>query len=330
MTEKQCLNGPSPSVALSVVIPMFNEEQNVTRLHERLVESLAAYESSYELVFVEDGSTDGTFALLEKLSQQDPAVRVVRFARNFGQQMAIAAGLDFARGDIVVLIDADLQCPPEAIPQLVDKLSEGYEIVYGDRTPRKESLLRRMGSKCMGRIQRRVTGLDVPDGMTTFVALDRRLVQRLRSFQQKMKFYSVLFAYLGHKRWACVPVEHTPRHAGKSKYPFLKLIDLMLGLACSLTTAPLRFSLYVGVLLMLCGTAGAIAWLVLHFGFHAAVIHAETALILVAITLFSGMQAFLVGILGMYVACIHQEVKDQPPYLISEVLGSSKSTGSAE
>ena len=179
---------------LTVMVPVYNEEGNLDQLHERLVKTLDEYGKSYEVLFIDDGSTDRSYERLKTVFERNPRVRVLRFARNFGQQLAIMAGFHHARGDVVVLLDADLQVMPEEIPLLVNKLAEGYDIVYGIRQRRKDPLVRRVGSWCMSHLLYRVTGINIPDGASAFTALDRKFVDTINLYNEKTRYLSGLFA----------------------------------------------------------------------------------------------------------------------------------------
>ncbi|HIJ65314.1 MAG TPA: glycosyltransferase family 2 protein [Candidatus Hydrogenedentes bacterium] len=309
---------------LSVVIPVFNEEDNLQILYERLTSTLKDCGKTYEILFVEDGSTDASFDALKRLFEGDAAVRVIRFARNFGQQMAISAGFQHASGNAVVLLDADLQVAPEEIAKVVDKLREGYDIVYGVRTHRIDPLLRRVGSWCMSHLLYRITGIDVPDSATGFTALDRRFVESINLFNDKSKYLSGLFAWLSYGRYGEVPVAHAARRAGKSKYTLPQLIALGLNFICNFTMMPLRFAFYVGWVFAL-PSGAALLWLAATrlLGFEGA--DNDTWLIVLAIAFFAGVQLVSIGILGEYLGRVYREVREQPPFVVREVLDHEKS-----
>lgn len=243
------MNTLTPQLApctLSILVPAFNEQDNVGLLYARLTKTLAEYGKTYEILFVEDGSTDRTFSILKELYAGDPNVRIIRFARNFGQQMAIMAGLRYARGHVVVLIDADMQSQPEEIPLLVDTLAQGYDIVYGVRRARRDPLWRKLGSRFVSYLLYRLTGINVPDSASGFIALDRQLVDRVNLFQERTKFFSGLFAWLSYGRCAHVYVTHAPRHSGSSKYNFAKLAKGAFNFICNFTDMPLNLAFYAG------------------------------------------------------------------------------------
>ncbi|HOE66647.1 MAG TPA: glycosyltransferase family 2 protein [Candidatus Hydrogenedentes bacterium] len=310
--------GKGPAKELTVLVPVFNEEDNIGFLYERLISTLDAYGKSFELLFIEDGSVDRSFEKLAALHHADARVRVVRFARNFGQQMAISAGLQYGRGEVIVLIDADLQAPPEEIPRLVDKLAEGYDIVYGVRKGRIDSLLRRVGSWGMSHLLYRITGIDIPDSASGFTALDRRFVENINLYSDKSKYFSGLFAWLSYGRWATVDIRHTARHSGESKYTIAKLVSLTLNFVCNFTVMPLRFSLFVGAVLAGASLATAAGW-AFAGALGMAPFHALGFLAL-AIVFLAGIQLAAMGVLGEYIGRIYREVREQPLFVVREQL----------
>ncbi len=305
--------------ALTIIVPVYNEAGNLERLYERLKETLLQYHQSYEVLFIEDGSRDGSFEILKGLFEREEAVRVVRFIRNFGQQMALAAGFQYARGDVIVLLDADLQVAPEEIPRLVDKLKEGYDIVYGIRTGRVGSLVRRVGSWLMSHLLYRVTGIDVPDSASGFIAMDRRLVQTINLYNERSKYFSGLFAWLSYGRWASVPVSHAERLTGQSKYNVTQLVALTLNFITNFTVIPLRFAFYIGWLLFFL-SGGALAWLGLATALSRPWGNGATWLVLLVVILFAGVQLISVGILGEYLGRVYREVQGRPHFVVGEVL----------
>ncbi len=310
---------------LSVVVPVCNEAENINPLHQRLTDTLREYGKSFEVVFIDDGSTDQSFERLKELYDRDTSVKVIQFARNFGQQMAVSAGLQYARGNVVVLIDADLQNSPEEIPILVDKLTEGYDIVYGVRKRRVGSVVRRLGSWFTSHLIWRVTGIDLPDSASGFTALDRRFVEKINLFNEKSRYLSGLFAWLSYGRAAAVPVSHFPRHAGETKYTITQLVTLTLNLVCNFSVLPLRLALYGGWLItMLAGLELVCLAVSRAAGLTAGRDTAIWALVGV-VALFSGVILLAIGILGEYIGRIYREVREQPAFVVHEVLDHSHS-----
>ncbi len=307
-------------VDTSVVISAFNEEENLEELYAELSQVMSGLGVTYELLFVDDGSTDGTRDLLRKFYQSDEHVRVVRFGRNYGQQAANAAGLKFARGNIIIIIDADLQTPPSEILKLRERLLEGHDIVYGVRRQVPTSLYRRLGTIGANWLIRRVIRLDLPDGATSFLAIDRRLVDEVNQFTEKTRYLSGYLAWLSYGRYASVPVERRPRKHGKSKYTFRRLVDLAMTLVAHYSTAPLAIASYLGLLLTLCGAVMLVCGLISRGLASPGNVASFVVPVIGTVVLFSGVQLGCVGILGEYIGRIYNEVRARPGYVIRETL----------
>jgi len=269
-------------------------------------------------VFVDDGSTDRSPELLRAFAQEDPRLRVVRFARNFGQQMANTAGLRYARGEAVVLMDADLQMPAENIPLLLDKLREGYDIVYGVREKIDQPLYRRIGTVAANILIHRLTGFAIPDGASGFLALHARLVHDLNRYPERSRYISGLLAYLSYGRYATVPVTRRARKYGETKYSALQLVRLVFNLITGFSTRPLNMAFGAGLAVMGLGGVMAVVWAIewVLMGWAAARLTLLTAVMLAV----GGLQIFFVGILGEYVGRTYNEVRQRPPYVIAELL----------
>jgi len=322
--------GPRPDApALSIVIPVYNEEDNIGPLYQRLTQTLHDLGKTYEIVFVDDGSTDQSYERLRAIYDEDACVRVIRFVRNFGQQMAISAAFKYAYGKVIVLLDADLQVLPEEIPRLLDKLAEGHDIVYGVRTQRVGSLLRRFGSWGMSHLLYRVTGIDIPDSASGFIALDRRFVDTINLFNEKSRYLSGLFAWLSYGRWGAVPVSHAARHTGDSKYSVPQLVALTLNFVCNFTMLPLRLIFHAGLILMgLSGCALLIFACLDLLGPDGGRLAAW--IIVAAVGFFSGVQLVAIGILGEYLGRVYREVREQPAFVVKDVLERATSSGAKE
>jgi len=307
-------------VDTSVVISAFNEEENLEELHGELTGVMKGLGVTYELLFVDDGSTDGTFDLLRKLHQSDEHVRVIRFGRNFGQQAANAAGLKLAKGSIIIIIDADLQMPPSEIPRLREKLLAGHDIVYGVRSRFRAPLYRRVGAKAVNWFIRRTGGLNLPDGATSFVAIDRRLVDEMNLFNERTKYLSGLMAWLSYGRCSSIPVERRPRKHGRSKYTFRRLAELAITLVTHYSNAPLAVASYLGLLLIVGGAVVLICGLMANVAGWPRETGSFNMSVIGTVVLFSGVQLMCIGILGEYIGRIYNEVRDRPNYVIREVL----------
>jgi undecaprenyl-phosphate 4-deoxy-4-formamido-L-arabinose transferase len=303
-------------VAFSVVIPVFNEEENLKPLYERLTTVLRTLRKSYEIIFVDDGSSDHSFQIVKGLHDKDRRVKIIRFTRNFGQHPAIMAGFNAAVGDVIITLDADLQNPPEEIPKLIQKLDDGYEVVFGVLQERKHSFFRRIGS----RFAKAALAIALPGETTNlsgFRALRSDTIGQLKSLNEKSKFLDGLLCWMGYKV-GTVPVEHDQRHSGKTKYSPFKLVGLWLDMVVALTELPLKIATFGGMFLGVVGFVLALFYFVryLVYGFNVP----GFATIVILITFFSGVQLFALGILGEYVGRMNREVKNKPEYIIRDEL----------
>jgi undecaprenyl-phosphate 4-deoxy-4-formamido-L-arabinose transferase len=308
-----------PEPYLSVVIPVFNEEENLPELLDRLHGTLAPLGKPYEVVFVNDGSRDRSLVLLQEASARDPHLVIVDFNRNYGQHAAVFAGFEACRGEVVVTLDADLQNPPEEIPKLVAKMEEGYDVVGSVRVHRQDPLPRRVASRIINRMTAIATGVQLSDYGCMLRAYRGPVVKILASSQEISTFIPVL-ADLYAGRVTEIPVAHDERHHGDSKYSVWKLIRLQFDLMTSFSVLPLRFTMGVGVgmaalsmLLALILIAGRLIW-----GQSWAVSGVFTLFALVFF--FLGVQLFAIGLLGEYVGRIYQQVRDRPRFVVRQVI----------
>jgi dolichol-phosphate mannosyltransferase len=313
-------------VLLSVVVPCFNEEAVIGLTHRRLLESLGADASfDLEIVYVNDGSRDRTEEMLFDLAGGDPRVKVVSFTRNFGHQPAVSAGLRYASGDAVAVIDADLQDPPEVILRLVEKWREGYDVVNAVREQRKESFVKRFAYALFYRIYRRLANIDVPLDSGDFALMDRRVVEVMNALPEKNRFVRGLRSWSGFRQTG-VAYERASRAAGETKYSFRKLVRLAFDGIVNFSTAPLSLIFGLGAItaaLALVAAAAYLAWRLSDIpilGYTPGQAPGFTTLILV-ILFFSGVQLISIGILGEYLGRIYQETKMRPTYVVKEVRG---------
>ena len=301
----------------SVVIPVFNEEGNLEVLYTRLTKVMKSLGEGYEIIFVDDGSTDSSFQILADLHQKDSNVKVIRFTRNFGQHPAVMAGFDSAQGAVIITLDADLQSPPEEVPKLIQKLEEGYEVIFGVFQHRKHSAFRRAGSGFTKWVLARL----LPVGATNlsgFRALSSNVVDQLKLLNEKSKFLDGLMCWMGF-RVCTVEVEHSERHAGKTKYSLFKLISLWFDMVVSFTDLPLKVATFGGFFLGTTGFLLALFYLIRYLLYGFGVPGFATTVIL--ITVFAGIQLFCLGILGEYIGRINKEVKNKPEYIARDKLG---------
>lgn len=309
----------NPPPEISVAVPVYNEAQNLGPLVARLTAALASTVRSFEVVFVDDGSTDATLETLRALNAADPRVKAVSFSRNFGKEIAIAAGLDFARGTAVVLMDADLQHPPEVIPEFIAKWREGYLNVYGVRRDRAgDPKLRSLLTNLFYGLFDRFGETPLPRGAGDFRLLDRQAIDALSRMRERARFSKGLFAWIGFKSIG-VPFQVEERAAGRSKFSYGKLIRFALDGLMSFSSAPLKIWAYVGmgVSAFALAMAGYYFWRTIIYGVDVP----GYASLIVSIAFFGGMQLFSLGVLGEYIALIFAEVKGRPLYLVAERLG---------
>jgi dolichol-phosphate mannosyltransferase len=303
---------------LSLVLPIFNEEAVIPELHTRLQEFLPRLGLETEVIFVDDGSKDRSLALLRGVAASEPRYRVLSFARNFGHQAAITAGIDHARGEAVVVMDADLQDPPEVVLEMVAKWREGFDVVYGRRRSRQgETRLKLLTAKWFYRVFARMIPIEVPLDTGDFRLMSRRIVVVLRELRETHRFVRGLVAWLGFKQTA-VLYDRPVRFAGETKFPFAKMLRFAIDGITSFSILPLRFATYLGMLISALSVAVAGWALIARFVFHATVPGWTTVIVLVS--LLASVQLIMTGILGEYIGRIYEQVKARPLYVLSDLI----------
>jgi dolichol-phosphate mannosyltransferase len=313
--------GPRP-VTYSVVVPVCNEEESLPELHGRLAPVLDALDGPAEIVFVNDGSQDRSLEILKELRRRDPRVKVLSFSRNFGHQVAITAGLDHAAGEAMVILDADLQDPPELIPELAAKWREGFEVVYAVRTRREgESAFKRGTALLFYRLLRRLTSVDIPPDAGDFRLLGARAAGALRSMRERRRFLRGMTSWVGFRQ-AGVPYVREERAAGRTKYPLGKMIGFALDGVTSFSAAPLKLATWLGFAGALLGMV-YLVW-VLYLRFVENVTIVGWASLMAAILFLGSLQLLTLGILGEYIARISDEVRDRPLYIVEEAEGFAR------
>jgi len=310
-------------VTLSLVIPVYNEAETLPELHRRLSEVLNGLGETYEVILVNDGSTDGSLQVMKRLREQDPRIKIVNLSRNWGHQVALTAGLDYASGAAVIMMDADLQHPPECIPQLVEKWHEGYEVVQTVREGSADSgPFKRLTSAGYYSLFRAISQTDIRPGAADFRLLDARPLAALRNVRERRRFLRGLIPWLGF-RSTYVTYAASRRFAGEPKYSVRRMTRLALAGILSFSTIPLRLSFLFG--LVLAALNGVYALYILYaYTFRHATISGWTSLMLVLLFL-SSAQFTMMGILGEYVATIVEEVKQRPIYAVRDLIGFERS-----
>lgn len=303
-------------VEFSIVIPVYNEEENVPELHRRLgtvMEKLG----TYEIIFVDDGSSDKSWQIIKGLHERDSNVKGLSFSRNFGHHIAITAGLDHAKGETIILMDGDLQDPPEEIPKLHRKLKEGYELVYGIRKEKKDSILKRFTSFVFWWFINSFSGINIPRNQTLLRIFDRKILDVLNSMRERSRFIHGMIAWTGF-RTAFQEVEHAPRMRGATKYNIVKLFRLAFNAITSFSTLPLRFATYLG--LLSAGVGMLYGFYFIYKKIFLGIPVLGYASIIVAVLFVGGIQLLILGIIGEYLGRVYQEVQARPIYILREKL----------
>lgn len=301
--------------ALSIVIPVLNEESNVEPLYRRLKQALSGL-GEIELIFIDDGSTDSTLAKVKALRQGDPAVKYRSFSRNFGHQVAVTAGLDAAQGEATVVIDADLQDPPEIIPQLHAKFREGYDVVYAVRSQRHgESWFKLASAKVFYRLLRYLTGFPIPVDSGDFRLLSRRAVETFGRLRERHRYVRGMVSWMGFRQ-AGVEYVRDPRHSGETKYGLRKMLSLAMDGMTSFSNVPLQIAGHLGFWI----SGLSLLYILYIVGMK---LFTDKPIIgwastMIAIIFFGGVQLITLGVIGEYIGRISDEVKGRPIYIVAE------------
>ena len=313
-----------PPPLLSVVVPMFNEEEGADLFFNRIEPVLQSVTNDYEIICVDDGSNDMTLLHLTRHHIRDPRVKVVSLSRNFGKDTALSAGLDMSRGQAVIPIDADLQDPPELIPQMVAKWREGYEVVYATRAHRDtDDATKRLTAGLFYRIHNWMADVRIPDNTGDFRLMDRRVVDAVKNLPEKTRFMKGLFAWVGFKQTGIV-YRREARAAGTTKWRYSKLWNFALDGITGASTVPLRIWTYFGVVIAMF-TMGFALWLVLNTIINGSSVPGYASL-MVAVLFLGSVNIVATGILGEYVGRIYSEVRNRPLYLVRETRGIPQNT----
>jgi len=306
--------------AISVVIPVFDEEDNLPHLYQRLTKVLGEVEPEYEIIFIDDGSRDNSGKILEALAENDSKVIDVQLSRNFGHQIAISAGLDFARGDGVIIMDADLQDPPEVLPEFIEKWREGHDIVYAIRANRKEGWLKRKAYSFFYRILQRIANIQIPLDAGDFCIMDRKAVVILTNMPERNRFIRGIRSWIGLDQVG-LAYDRDSRYAGQPKFTFSRLMYLALDGLVSFSFLPLRAISILGFIISIISILLAIGYTIqkLTRGLNPP----GFATTIVAIFFLAGIQLITLGVIGEYVGRIFEEVKRRPLYVIKKVYKSA-------
>jgi dolichol-phosphate mannosyltransferase len=303
-------------ITYSIIAPIFNELDNIPELYRRVREVMDTTGEPWELILVDDGSTDGSTAALRELGKKDDCVRPVIFARNFGHQVAVTAGLDYSRGDAVVIIDADLQDPPEVILEMIKKWKEGYEVVYAVRAEREgESWFKLWTASFFYRLIYRITDVKIPLDTGDFRLMDRSVVEVMNSMRERHRFLRGMSAWVGFKQVG-VEYRRAARKAGETKYPFRKMLRLALNAITSFSYFPLQVATFFGF------ASAGIAIIAIPFVVYMRMTGSQAffgqATTLIAVLFLGGVQLISLGILGEYIGRLYDEAKGRPLYIVRD------------
>jgi glycosyltransferase involved in cell wall biosynthesis len=308
---------------VAVIVPFLNEEENLPVLYDRLSQAMAGQPEQLVMIFVDDGSRDGSARWVAEKARQDERVQLLRLSRNFGHQIAITAGMDCVDADAVVIIDADLQDPPEVIPQLLAKWREGYEVIYAVRSSRAgETWMKKFLAASFYRVFHRMANVDVPMDAGDFRLIDRKVIDSLRQVRELHRFVRGLTCWVGFRQGA-VPYERAARHAGSTKYPVWKSAKLAWDALTSFSGAPLRWMMWLGLVVSLGGGLLAMRLIVGKIFGHTEAVPGWTSQVTLILIL-GGMQLLCLGLLGQYVSRLFEESKKRPLYFLTEIVGSGR------
>jgi dolichol-phosphate mannosyltransferase len=314
------------SLEISLVVPLFNEEEVVHETHTRLVNVMKSCGLGYEIIYVNDGSRDNTAAIIRDFCRQDSRTKMISFSRNFGHQTAITAGMDHAAGNAIIIIDADLQDPPEIIPEMINLWKQGFEVVYGRRVSRKgEKPVKKLSANLYYRLLRKLTDVDIPVDAGDFRLIDRRVRDALLGMPEHNRYVRGLISWLGFKQ-TFIDYVREPRYAGKSKYPLVKMLRLAADGIASFSYKPLKLGISIGIFLSLLSFLLAVAVFVSRL-FDLVWMEPGYASIMCVLLFFFGIVLIMLGVIGEYIARIFEEVKGRPLYIICERTGDFAKDG---
>lgn len=308
-------------VRYSFVLPIYNEQETLPELYERMVTLIEQLDGPTEVILVDDGSRDASYALMMEIHQKDPRFKVIHFARNFGHQIAISAGMDLSDGEATIIMDADLQDPPEVVLQMIQKWKDGHEIVYAVRKEREgETAFKKATASVFYRLLRRMTEIDMPADAGDFRLVDRKALEAFRALRENSRYVRGMFSWIGFQQTS-VEYVRAARYAGETKYPLRKMVQLAIDAVLSFSNKPLRLALNLGFIISgVSFLLGVWALASKMLGFY--VVRGWTSTV-VMISFIGGVQLIVLGILGEYIGRIYEEVKNRPLYVVRNLHGFS-------
>lgn len=304
----------------SIILPVYNEQENLESLYKRVVKVLISLKKDYEIIFVNDGSHDKTRDILEGLHKKNNRLKIINFSRNFGHQTAVTAGLDFASGEQVAILDADLQDPPEILPKFFAKLDEGYDVIYAIRKKRKENIFKRSAYSIFYKILHIIASIDIPLDSGDFCVLSQRMVKTINSFPERNRFIRGLRSWAGFKQIG-LEYEREKRFAGESKYGIKKLLKLAFDGIFSFSFIPLQIMFALGSISLLLSVMGIFWSIYMKFfttAYNQVPGFATTTILIMFV---GGLQLFSIGVMGEYLRRVYDEVKQRPQYIVESKIG---------
>lgn len=306
------------NIDYSIILPVYNEEGTLETLYQRLTTVMTAISPNYEIIFIDDNSKDNSFNIIAALNEKDEKVKLIKFSRNFGHQAAISAGLDHAQGEALVMMDADLQDPPEVITELVEKYKEGYDVVYAKREKRKgESFFKLWTASAFYRLINYFSDIDIPLDTGDFRLISRKVIDSLKSIQERNRFLRGLITWVGYKQVG-VNYIRDARHIGETKFTIRKMMRFAIDGISSFSHVPLKIATIMGFVVSI------ISFLMVLWVFYFRLSHEPTpgwASLMVTIIFIGGIQLIAIGVIGEYLGRIYDEVKKRPLYLLDKVIG---------
>ena len=308
---------------ISYIFPIYNESGNIGLLYETMDKLLAKQPKyDYEIIFINDGSRDDSLEQLVEIQKKDKRVSIINFSRNFGHQIAVTAGLDFAKGDAVIIMDSDMQDPPRVSFELVNKWEEGYEVVYAQRRSRKDSFFKKLTASVFYRILQKLADIDIPRNTGDFRLMDRKVVNELNKFREKNRFLRGLVSYVGFRQIG-VLFDRDERHAGETGYPLKKMLKFAMDGILSFSSVPLKLISQLGIMLSGVSFLG-IFYAILVKLFDPSHVVPGWTFIVIAILFVGGIQLVMLGVIGTYIGRMYAEIQSRPLYIISSVYSSRK------
>ena len=311
------MNAMDKQIEISIVVPVFNEVSLIEELVSRLKVVCDKLEQSYEIVIVDDGSSDGSHEKLKQIQMDESALRIVKLTRNFGQQAAVLAGFRISKGDIIVQLDSDLQNPPEEIPKLLDAMSDDIDMVTTVQRKRQDGVLRVLGSQCLLRIGQALFGDSVKLNLSSFRAIRRSVVEKIEACKDRSRYMAVLMSWMGLPSIE-IQVEHHERKRGNTKYNILNLLKLSWDLITGYSSFPLRMVTYMGLF------GAFLGFLMMAFLLFQRIVNGiliEGFVVLLAVfSFFAGVQLLSIGFLGEYLGRVHHQIQERPDYIVEKVI----------